>query len=241
MSRSRCAARSRRLRTGRRTSRDRGNSAAPCRWRAPARPVVRSGSSVRPRRLRPAAGSVTSSSMISPTSPSLRAVRLVRDRPRPAPERAIVAPSSRARLAMPKANESSVRTPVTRIRWSSRSAILLAYLPTSIFRGRRWRQLAFWEAPVPPVEGSRRDSPAPATTVVLGSRDADRAEGDRAGSHASRRGHGRGRHERRGRGVQPGGRGDAVGFGDRHDQRPAPTAQGQDRDLDGERALARRS
>ena len=45
-----------------------------------------------------------------------RAVRRVSDVPRPAPESAMVAPSSRARRAMPKASESSVRTPVIRSR-----------------------------------------------------------------------------------------------------------------------------
>ena len=66
-------------------------------------------------------GAVTSISSTSGGSGSLRAVRRVSDRPRPAPDSTISAPSSWASRATAKAREASVRTPVIRMRLPSRS------------------------------------------------------------------------------------------------------------------------
>src|SRR5580692_2685339 len=66
-------------------------------------------------------GDVTSISSTSGGSGSLRAVRCVSERARPAPDSTISAPSAWARRATAKASEASVRTPVIRSRLPSRS------------------------------------------------------------------------------------------------------------------------
>ena len=57
---------------------------------------------------------------------SFRAVRLVRERARPAPERTTSAPSSWASSATAKASEASVSTPVMRSRLPSKSPMVFA-------------------------------------------------------------------------------------------------------------------
>src|SRR5580692_11998959 len=93
--------------------------AKPMAWRIPSRRGQRSATAC------PAAancsGEVTSISRTSGSVGSLRAVRWVRLRARPAPESTISAPSSWASLATAKAREASVRTPVIRNRLPSRS------------------------------------------------------------------------------------------------------------------------
>src|SRR5580692_10625722 len=93
--------------------------AKPMAWRIPSRRGQRSATAC------PAAancsGEVTSISRTSGSVGSLRAVRWVRLRARPAPESTISAPSSWASLATAKAREASVRTPVIRSRLPSRS------------------------------------------------------------------------------------------------------------------------
>src|SRR5580692_5762701 len=93
--------------------------AKPMAWRMPSRRGQRSATAL------PAAancsGEVTSISRTSGSVGSLRAVRRVRLRARPAPDRMISAPSSWAILAVAKAKEASVRTPVIRSRLPSRS------------------------------------------------------------------------------------------------------------------------
>ena len=66
-------------------------------------------------------GEVTSISRTSGSRGSLRAVRWVRERARPAPERTMSAPSSWASRATENARDASVRTPVMRSRFPSRS------------------------------------------------------------------------------------------------------------------------
>ena len=85
----------------------------------------RRGGPTAPPALAPAAancsGDVTSISSTSGSAGSLRAVRRVSERARPAPERTISAPSSWASRATAKAREASVSTPVIRSRFPSRS------------------------------------------------------------------------------------------------------------------------
>ena len=94
-------------------------------------------------------GEVTSISRTSGSVGSLRAVRWVRLRARPAPESTISAPSSWASLAAEKASEASVRTPVIRSRLPSRSPIALGgYATTGPVLGMPTTAVSRWSVTV---------------------------------------------------------------------------------------------
>ena len=115
-------------------------------------------------------GEVTSISRTSGSRGSLRAVRRVSDRARPAPESTISAPSSWASRATEKASEASVRTPVMRSRLPSRSPTA----PARLCEGRGVH-VGILGGTGPAGRGVAVRLADAGIRVTLGSRDAERA------------------------------------------------------------------
>ena len=101
-------------------------------------------------------GRVTSISSTSAGPGSFRAVRRVRESPRPAPLSTTSAPSCWAERATAKAREASVSTPVTRMRFPSRSPMRARVLPVRCREAhRRFPAVrATWDDRVAPHGGA---------------------------------------------------------------------------------------
>ena len=133
-----------------------------------AKPMACSAPSTRPhrsarwsRRAPACSAEVTSNSRTSGSTGSLRAVRWVRRRPRPAPVKTTSAPCSWASRATAKASEASVNTPVIKRFLSSRMPTgNLSFSSGNRFGGYRtasvaspdgdrttWRDRPSWECP----------------------------------------------------------------------------------------------
>ena len=206
-------------------------------------------------------GSVTSISRTSPSAGSLRAVRRVSESPRPAPLSTTSAPSCWADRATAKASEASVSTPVTRMRFPSRSPMrrqgtaapgragsmrpAVRWSRGSTVRGPGGGVPKVWPMRIgilggtgPAGRGLAVRLAAAGDEVVLGSRDADRAAGVAAGLVEAWPDHAlavTGRVQRGLRRRRPGRHGHPVGRRRGHRQAPRRCAGRQGRGVDGQR------
>ena len=139
----------------------------------------------------------------------------------PAPESAIVAPSSRARLAMPKASESSVKHARDQDTVIAQQCHLVSVLRASHFSRTTMATVGVLGGTGPAGRGVAARLASAGYDVVLGSRDAERAKGSRRRLHAARRGRrSSGGTNEEAADVRPRRRGDAVGLGDRDGDAP---------------------